>query len=89
MYNNVTNTRINEEAGVTIRSRFVILLAEKGLKENRRITIAEVSRDTEIDQRTLGQYAKDKIKRYDSFVLDRLCKYFGCQVGDLIVYAPE
>jgi DNA-binding Xre family transcriptional regulator len=29
------------------------------------------------------------VKRYDTEILERLCKYFDCQVGDLIEYMEE
>ena len=70
---------------MTITNKFLVLLALKQEKENRRISIAEVARDTGIDQRTLGKWAKNTINRYDAPVIDALCKFFNCTPGDLII----
>lgn len=70
---------------MTIKNQFLALLAKKEASENRRIAIAEVARETGIDQRTLGKWSKNTIERYDSPVIDALCSYFDCTPGDLIV----
>ncbi len=70
---------------MTIKNRLLILLAQKETLENRRIPIAEVARDTGIDQRTLGKWARNSIARYDTPVIDKLCSYFHCSPGDLII----
>jgi putative transcriptional regulator len=74
---------------MTINNTFSSLLAAKGIQEKRRITVAEVARETGIDQRTLGKWAANTITRYDAPALEALCKYFECQPGDLLVYIPE
>jgi putative transcriptional regulator len=73
---------------MTVNNRFAILLAEKGMKEKRRVSIAEVSRTTGIAERTLQSWAKNDVTRYDAPVIEALCAYFGCQVGELIVNEP-
>jgi DNA-binding Xre family transcriptional regulator len=77
-----------EGKNMTVNNRFAVLLAEKGLKEKRRISIAEVSRETGIAERTLQSWARDDIARFDAPVIEGLCSYFGCKVGDLIVFEP-
>lgn len=74
---------------MTVNNRFAALLAEKGIQEKRRITVAEVARTTGIDQRTLGKWANNTITRYDAPVIDALCRYFDCNPGDLLQYSPE
>lgn len=74
---------------MTIINRFGVLVAEKSAKEKRRVSIAEVSRDTGIGQRTLLQWAHNSITRYDAPVIEALCRYFACQVGDLLTYEPS
>jgi DNA-binding Xre family transcriptional regulator len=73
---------------MTITNRFMLLLAQKGMRENRIISIAEVAREIQVDQRTLGKWAKNTITRYDTPVIDALCKYFKCSPGDLIIQEP-
>lgn len=70
---------------MTTTNKLLILLAEKETRESRRISIAEVARESGIDQRTLGKWAKNTIFRYDAAVIDALCNYFNCSPGDLII----
>ncbi len=72
-----------------INSRFGILLAEKEARLKRNIPLVELERETGITRKTLQQWANNKVTRFDSVVLVALCKYFDCEVCDLIVYEAE
>lgn len=69
---------------MTTENRFAFLLAEKSTREKRIISIAQVSRDTGIAERTLQQWYKNTITRFDAQVIDALCNYLECNPGDLI-----
>lgn len=71
---------------MTVNNRFGILLAEKSMIERRRIPISEVAEKTGITWKTLQQWANNTVTRYDASVINALCRYFSCQVGDLLVY---
>jgi putative transcriptional regulator len=77
--------QVPENTQMTVTNRFAVLLAEKGMRERRKISIAEVSRKTGIAQRTLQKWASNRIDRYETPVIDALCKYFACSPGDLII----
>ena len=49
------------------------------------LTVTELSRGTGINRQTLYSWINGDVKRYDSDVLERLCAYFDCTPGDLIV----
>jgi len=66
-----------------IRSRLRVLLAERGLSASR------LSQATGIQRSTLSHLMNNRVTRYQADVLDRICRYLGCQVGDLLVYVPE
>lgn len=68
-----------------IVNQFRILLAQKATLEQRNISIKEVSRDTGIAWSTLNAWANNLVTRYDAPVIDALCAYFDCQVGDLLI----
>lgn len=74
---------------MTVKNKFPLLLADKGIKENRRISIAEVSRNTGIAERTLQAWARNDITRFDTPVIEALCAYFNCSVCELLEYIPE
>jgi putative transcriptional regulator len=68
-----------------IKNRLKILLAEKELREGRRLTYRLVAAETGLSLDTLLGYMTQRVTRYDESTLITLCKYLGCDVGDLLV----
>jgi len=54
-----------------------------------KLTYQQVQRDTGIALNTLVGWMNDRTTRFDESVLVRLCAYFDCEVGDLLVYVPD
>lgn len=50
------------------------------------ITRYELSKRTGIQYQIIDNYYKNKVKRYDSFVLDRICDALSCKIEDIIEY---
>lgn len=48
------------------------------------LTRYELSKRTGIQYQVIDNYYKNKVKRYDSYVLDRICDAIGCQISDII-----
>lgn len=69
-----------------IETRFPELLNQKAQREKRTIALQEVGRETGLGWRTVSRWAKNRVHRFDDPVLTSLCKYFECEVGDLLVY---
>lgn len=69
-----------------VYNRFKILLAEKEIKENRRIPYDEIKEKTGIATSSISAWATNDIKRYDAKMIAAFCEYFDCKVVDLIVY---
>ncbi|MHC1733430.1 MAG: helix-turn-helix domain-containing protein [Bacteroidales bacterium] len=70
-----------------IRNRFNILRITKALEENRpKISLRDIHYATGISEKTLSAWANGSVKRYDDVILDALCCYFNCDVGDLLVF---
>lgn len=72
-----------------INNRFGILLAEKRIKEKRRIAISEVAKETGIARQTLQAWENNTVTRFDVPVMDALCRYFGVKPGDLFEFIDE
>lgn len=72
-----------------VYNRFKVLLAQKEIEENRRISYREIKEETGIANSTLSSWATNTTKRYDATTIAALCEFFGCEVGDLIVYENE
>lgn len=49
----------------------------------RKLTMAEVARDTGLNRNTISLLYKETANRVDLDVIDKLCVYFQCEVGEL------
>lgn len=72
-----------------IRFRLKELMADKGFREERRITMDEVSKETGIHRTTLSKIANQKGYVTNTNVLDQLCTYFGVPIGEVAEHLPE
>ena len=66
-----------------------IRLTLKEKLEESGITRYQLSKMTEIQYQTIDKYYKNKVVKYDSYVLERLCRALKCPVSDLIFVAWE
>lgn len=72
-----------------IRFRLEELLANKAFAEGRRIEWQEVAAQSGIHRTTLSRMLNVRGYNASTSNLDSLCRYFGCQVGDLAVYVAD
>ena len=49
----------------------------------------ELAKRTGIRYQIIDNYYKNKVKRYDSYVLERICCALNCDVTDVIEYVKE
>lgn len=56
------------------------------LMGERKLKIADVARDIGVHRNTITLLYYEKAKRVELDVIDKLCKYFNCSVGDLFEY---
>ena len=66
----------------------VELTIDKALKK-RELSRYELAKRTGIQYRIIDKYYKNKVKRYDSYVLDRICKALDCSIDELILYKED
>ena len=50
------------------------------------ITRYELSKRTEITFQVIDKYYKNKVVRYDSYILDKICEALDCEISDIIEY---
>lgn len=50
------------------------------------ITRYELAKRTGIQYQIIDNYYKNKVKRYDSYILDRICAALECDISDIIEY---
>ena len=66
----------------------VKLVLDKYLDE-RGISRYEVSKRTGIKFQTIDGYYKNRIIRYDAYILNCICKALDCEISDLIEYTKD
>lgn len=54
--------------------------------DERGITRYELSKRTGIRFQIIDNYYKNKVVRYDSYVLDRICEALDCDITDILVF---
>lgn len=71
-----------------IKSRLKILIAHRAIETGRKITYDSLAQDVNISRNTIGKIAENKTDRIDFLTLEKLCAYFNCTVGDILIYEP-
>lgn len=72
-----------------IRFRLSELIAEKAFKERRALSLTEVADQSGVHRATLSKMANQPGANIGTDIIDKLCKYFACQPGDLLMYVDE
>lgn len=57
--------------------------------EKRGITRYELAKRTEIKFQTIDRYYKNRVIRYDSYILDRICSVLQCDISDIMEYKKD
>ena len=61
-----------------IHIRIDELLKERGLSRNR------ICKDLDLPRGNFNKYCRDDFQRIDAKLLLRLCRYFDCEIADLL-----
>lgn len=69
-----------------IKFRLKELIADKEFREERRVTIEEVSSETGVHRTTLSNIANQKGYVINTDVLDKLCSFFEVNTNDIAEY---
>jgi len=72
-----------------IRFRLAELIADKSFKERRVVTVSEIAQATGIHRATLSKVANQPGANIGTEIIDKLCRYFGCQPGELMSYVDD
>ncbi|MBE6850624.1 MAG: helix-turn-helix transcriptional regulator [Ruminococcus sp.] len=67
----------------------MITIMLKNLLEQKQITRYQLSQMTEIKYQTLDNYYKNRVTRYDGYILSKICKALDCEVGDILRYDED
>ncbi len=64
------------------------IILEQTLKSHN-ITRYELAKRTGIQYQIIDNYYKNKLIRYDSYVLDKICNALKCDISDIIAYEED
>ena len=68
---------------------FARIAAELSFRQGRRVNLQEIADGTGIHRTTLSKMIN--VRGYNASLsnVDSLCRFFGCQVGDVALYVPD
>jgi putative transcriptional regulator len=58
-------------------------------KTGKRLTLGHIALETGIKQPTLSRISVARGYNTTTDNIDKLCRFFGCKVGDLMEYVPD
>ncbi len=67
----------------------MIKLTVKEYIDNACITRYELAKRTGIRFHIIDNYYKNKVVRYDSYILEKICSALDCSISDIIEYRKE
>lgn len=70
--------------GMTIRSRFRVLVAEKELREGRTLAIRTIAREAGAIRQVVQQMLNNTMRHLPLDDLARLCRWLPCLPGDML-----
>ena len=53
------------------------------------VTRYELAKRTGIQYQIIDNYYKNKVIRYDSYIIERICTALDCSIGDIIEFTKE
>ena len=53
------------------------------------VTRYELAKRIDVKFQTIDRYYKNRVVRYDSYILDRICTALGCNLCDIIEYVKD
>ncbi|WKB51429.1 helix-turn-helix domain-containing protein [Eleftheria terrae] len=72
-----------------IRFKLGEQIEKKQFQEGRHITVQEVAAGSGVNRMTLSKILNQRGYSTGTEIVDKLCRYFGCPVGDLLEYVPD
>jgi putative transcriptional regulator len=67
-----------------LKNRLLLLVHEKERKEGRRVPQSEIAKAIGVTNHTIGNWIRNDVTKFEAHVIEGLCRYFDCEVGDLL-----
>ena len=67
----------------------MIRLTVKECMDEKKVSRYALAKKTGIEYHIIDGYYKNKLVRYDSYILDRICSALDCDICDIIEYVKD
>ena len=57
--------------------------------ETRDMTRYQLAKITGIKYQTIDNYYKNKVVRYDSYILSKICEALDCEISDILIFVKQ
>ena len=64
-------------------------MAYSRVRQRRRITYEDIQAESRVNKNSIAKLTNDRSAMMGMSTLDRMCTYFECQPGDILIYVPE
>ncbi len=92
-YNHVTETSSMQGASMPIRCTLRLVIARENVKRAQlgqaELTQSQVAKESGLEEAQISRLATGKQRRIDFDTLDKLCRYFKVDPGDILQYTDE
>lgn len=72
-----------------IQVNLKVLIARKEQETRQRLSYEQLSQQTGLSKTTLHSLASGRTAMVRFDTLEKLCKFFNCDVGDILYYVPD
>jgi putative transcriptional regulator len=72
-----------------IKSKLKLLIAQREIETGRKLTYEILAKEIMLSKNTLSRLAEGHTDRIDFLTLDKICRYFKCNIADLLVYETD
>ncbi|MDZ4763655.1 MAG: helix-turn-helix transcriptional regulator [Chloroflexota bacterium] len=69
-----------------LKNRLLILIQEQECKQNRRIKLKDLAEFVDVTNHTITSWIRNDVRKYEAHIVEGLCSYFNCDVGDLLYF---
>lgn len=71
-----------------LQTRFRELLARKEQRENKRYSVAEIARQTDLTRAAIYPWLNGTVTGANFDTIEALCEFLECETGELLDYSP-
>lgn len=72
-----------------VKFNLKVLIAQREQDTGERLTYRRLAEEAGLSARTVSRLAENQSDRVDLATLGKLCRFFNCDVGDILYYVPD